>query len=69
MNFELIEVGQFSRFSPISLPTGFRGEEQQLQAEAIYIKKISELNKKDDLSILYKSAFFALLNKNIGICL
>lgn len=69
MNFELIEVGQFSRFSPISLPTGFRSEEQQLQAEAIYIKKISELNKKDDPSILYKSAFFALLNKNIGICL
>ena len=69
MNFELIEVGQFSRFSPISLPTGFRSEEQQLQAEAIYIKKISELTKKDNPNMLYKSAFFALLNKNFGICL
>ena len=69
MGFELIEVSNFGRYAPISMPIGFRGSEQPLYAEAIYIKKIDELLKDKDVEKLYKWALFSLINKKIGLCL
>ena len=69
MGFELLELGSFGRCAPISLPIGFRGQEQPLYAEAVYIKKIDHLVKEQNIGLLYKGALFSLLYKKLGLCL
>lgn len=69
LNFELIELDTFGRCAPISLPIGFRGLEQPLHAEAVYIKSLQSLIEKKDIDSLYKAAFFALIYKKVGLCL
>lgn len=69
MGFELLELGTFGRCAPMSLPIGFRGLEQPLYAEAVYIKKASELVKEGDVEGLYKGALFSLIYKKLGLCI
>ena len=69
LGFELIELDRFGRYSPTSTPIGFRGQEQPLYAEAIYIKKFSELEEEKNIERLYKWALFCLINKKIGLCI
>lgn len=69
MGFELLDLGAFGRCAPISLPIGFRGHEQPLYAEAVYIKKPDELIKEKNLDLLYKGALFSLIYKKLGLCL
>jgi len=64
--FELIEMGSLGRCAPITLPIGFRGIEQPLYAEAVYIKKIDHLH--NDPSLLLKAALFALIYNKLGLC-
>ncbi|ATN67709.1 FkbM family methyltransferase [Coxiella burnetii] len=68
MGFELIDLGSFGRCAPISLPLGFRGSEQPLYAEALYLKKVDVLAKDKNLDGLYKGALFSLLYKKVGLC-
>lgn len=69
MGFELIEMEGFGRCAPISLPIGYRGTEQPLSAEAIYVKKLSQLVEADNIELIYKAAFFNLLYKKLGLCI
>ncbi len=69
MGFELINLDHFGRFAPNSTPIGFRGKEQLLYAEAIYIKKLSLIAKENDASKIYKWALFSLINNNLGWCI
>ena len=64
--FELIDIGSFGRCAPMSLPIGFRGVEQPLYAEAVYIKKINYLAQ--DTIMLLKAALFALIYNKLGMC-
>lgn len=66
MGFELIELGAYGRCAPISVPIGFRGSEQPLYAEAVFLKKLDNISDKEQLS---KAAFFALIYKKLGLCL
>jgi len=67
LGFELLELGSFGRCAPMSLPIGFRGLEQPLYAEAVYIKKLSRLD--NHIEQLYKGALFSLMYKKLGLCL
>lgn len=69
LGFELLELGSFGRFAPISLPIGFRGSEQPLYAEAVYIKTYSKLAQNNDIELLCKGALFSLIYKKLGLCL
>ena len=69
MGFELLELESFGRFAPMPLPVGFRGKEQPLYAEAIYIKSIDSLLKSGDDEQIYKAALFSLIHKKVGLCL
>lgn len=66
MGFELLELDSFGRCSPVSLPIGFRGLEQPLYAEAVYVRKIEHALKACDIDFLYKAAFFCLIYKKMG---
>ncbi len=68
MGFELIEFSSFDRYAPSSMPIGFRGSEQPLYGEAVYIKKIDQVIESKNRERLYKWAFFALINKKMGLC-
>lgn len=69
LGFELLELGSFGRCAPISLPIGFRGLEQPMYAEAVYIKKFNKLVQNNDEELLYKGALFSLIYKKLGLCL
>ncbi|MCH9770314.1 MAG: FkbM family methyltransferase, partial [Gammaproteobacteria bacterium] len=69
MGFELIDLNSFGRASPSPVTIGFRGLEQLLYAEAIYVKKFSKLKKTNNIAKLYKWALFCLINQKIGLCL
>lgn len=69
MGFELLELGSFGRCAPISLPMGFRGLEQPLYAEAVYIKNANHLAQEGNVAQLYKAALFSLIYKKLGLCL
>lgn len=69
MGFELIELSGLNRYAPSSMPIGFRGSEQPLYAEAVYIKKFDEVLKNKNVEQLCKWALFGLINKKMGLCL
>lgn len=69
MGFELLDLGSFGRCAPMSLPIGFRGAEQPLYAEAVYVKKFNTLKESNDIDFLCKCAFFCLIYKKTGMCL
>lgn len=69
MGFELIDIEGFGRCAPISLPIGYRGLEQVLSSEAIYVKKLDYLVNNGDVESICKGAFFNLIYKKLGLCL
>lgn len=69
LGFELIDLESFGRCAPMSLPIGYRGLEQTLSAEAIYVKKLDYLVKNGDIESIYKAALFNLVYKKLGLCL
>lgn len=68
MGFELIDVIGFGRCAPMPLPIGYRGVEQPLSAEGIYLKKLECLIKLGNVEQIYKAAFFSLIYKKTGLC-
>ncbi len=69
MGFELIDVNSIGRASPISLPIGFRAEEQIMYADFVYIKNFNSLIHHNDIDKMYQYALFALIHKKMGLCI
>lgn len=69
LGFELLELSSFGRFAPMSLPIGFRGSEQPLYGEAVYIKAFNKLALSNEPELLYKAALFSLIYQKMGLCL
>lgn len=68
MGFELVELNSFGRLSSVSLPIGFRGSEQPLHAEAVYLKKFSALAAEKNAKRIYKWALLALIYGKVSLC-
>ncbi|PHQ81666.1 MAG: FkbM family methyltransferase [Coxiella sp. (in: Bacteria)] len=69
LGFELLELFSFGRCTPMITPIGFRGEEQPIHAEAVYVKSESFLRQHASVEQLYKTALFSLSYNKLGHCL
>ncbi len=53
LDFELLELRNFGRCAPMTLPIGFRGLEQPLYGEAVKLPKISQLFSHEQFQNYY----------------